>query len=784
MANLNTQLSTQTLVQFLAAVSTCADERKATQTAAETAAAALEAEVGIVLIGGDAVASIGFPRGKVPPDDVAAVVSRQHQHLDVPGLGTCAALAAPLGVANGGYLLVARSGVSEFSAEESVLLRGMARTLALVLVMLRTVEAERQMRERSDSQAKDNAALLTSLQGRHRLLEQITSIQREIARRAPLDHVLRSIVVGAHELLGDEVANLFLLDDQDASRLVHVAGPVADYDKPVACSDVAGSAANPAVTWLAIEFDTVVVADPATVQIADGLVLTCAMAAPVRESGKAVGALVVGSTERGKQYSEADKATLAAFAEQVSLAISDARTLEDIRVAHHDPLTGLASRRLFMDRLEYAIANAHREGSVLGLLFIDLDRFKMVNDTLGHGAGDQLLVEVATRLRACLRQSDSAARLGGDEFAVLLERVDGGDRALEVADRILSALRTPITVNGRSLFIDASIGVASGPRAVSDLEAAAESMMHDADVAMYQAKQTGTGGYAVFDTAMRARFTERIELETALRLAIDRDEFVLHYQPIVELDSGRTLYVEALVRWQHPVHGLLAPLSFIPVAEECGLIHALGDWVLKAACRQARSWGDMLPAGGAPSICVNLSGPELHDPDLARRIWSALEESDLDPARLVLEITESVLLNESRSMVMQLLKLRDLGVRIGLDDFGAGYSSLRYLRAFPIDMLKVDKSFIDSIAVSPAAAALAEAIIELGTSLNLETVAEGIETGAQAGMLLAARCKLGQGFYFSRPVEASVMSERLLLEVENQPPIDSNRIARAHPRSR
>ena len=766
MANFNTQLSTQTLVQFLAAVSTCADERNATQTAAETAAAALEAEVGIVLIGGAAVASIGFPRGQIPADDVAALVSRQKEHLDVPGLGTCAALAAPLGVASGGYLLVARSGVSEFSAEESVLLRGMARTLALVLVMLRTVEAERQMRERSDRQAQDNAALLRSLQGRHRLLEQITSIQREIARRAPLDQVLRSIVVGAHELLGVEVANLFLLDDQDASRLVHVAGPAPDYDKPATCSDVA----HPAVTWLAIEFDTVVVADPATVQIADGLVLTCAMAAPVRENGRVVGALVVGSTDLGKQYGDADQATLAAFAEQVSLAISDARTLEDIRVAHHDPLTGLASRRLFMDRLEHAIANAHREGSAVGLLFIDLDRFKMVNDTLGHSAGDQLLVEVATRLRGCLRETDSAARLGGDEFAVLLEKVAGADRAVEIADRILSALRTPITVDGRSLFIDASIGVASGPRAAADLETAAESMMHDADVAMYQAKQTGAGGYAVFDTAMRARFTERVELEIALRLGIDRDEFVLHYQPIVELESGRTVYIEALVRWQHPVHGLLPPLSFIPVAEDCGLIHALGDWVLKAACRQARSWGEMFPDGAAASICVNLSGPELHDPGLARRVWSALEESGLEPARLVLEITESVLLNESPSMVTQLLKLRDLGVRIGLDDFGAGYSSLRYLRAFPIDMLKVDKSFIDLIVASPPAAALAEAIMELGNSLNLETVAEGIETGAQAAMLLAARCKLGQGFYFSPPVEASVMSQLLLLERRQTPP--------------
>ena len=773
MAALNTQLSTQLLVQFLAAVSACTDDHEAVQTAAETAAAALEAEVGIVMIGGVTVTSIGFPRGRLPVEDVLAVVLRQRQHLDVPGLGSCAATAAPLDESKNDYLVIARSGSGGFSPEESILLRGMARTLTLVLAMLRTLEGERDMRERSERQATENAALLASLQGRHHLLEQITSIQRQISRRAPLDQILDSIVEGTHELLGDDVSSLCLLDDADPPRFVHVASrrhPNEEDTSPPTAGPVAINAPS-AVAWLAIERDTVVAADPGddSLLMSNGVRLSSAMAAPVHENGNAVGALVVGSLQPGRGDNAADKATLAAFAEHVSLAITDARTVEDIRVAYHDPLTGLASRRLFMDRLGQAIANADRDGSTLALLFIDLDRFKMVNDTLGHRAGDQLLVEVATRLRECLRESDSAARFGGDEFAVLLEKVDSDDRAVEVADRILSVLRTPITINGRSVFVDASIGVVSGRGAAGDLEAAAEIMMHDADVAMYQAKQTGAGRHALFDIGMRARFAERIELEASLRVGLERDEFVLHYQPVIELESGRTVYLEALLRWQHPERGLMPPLSFIPVAEQCGLIHALGDWVLKTACRQAQTWGAQSPAKAAPSICVNLSGAELQDPDLARRVWSALEESQLDPAQLVLEITESVLLNDSRSMIGQLRKLRGLGVRIGLDDFGAGYSSLRYLQTFPIDMLKIDKSFIDAIATNREAATLARAIIDLGNNLNLEVVAEGIETAAQLGVLRAARCKLGQGFYFSMPVEANAISDLLQLEGKYTP---------------
>jgi diguanylate cyclase (GGDEF)-like protein len=779
MATLGAKLSTQLLVRFLAAVSACVDNDSATRTAAEEAAAALEAEVGIVVVDGLAVTSVGFPRGhKIPAEDVAAVVLRERQHLQVPGVGACAAMAAPLDESEREYLVVARSGADGFSAEESNLLRGMARTLALVLAMLRTLEAERDMRERSESQATENAVLLSSLQGRHHLLEQIISIQREISRRAPLDEVLESIVAGAHDLLGDEVVSLSLLDEQDPSRFVHVTSRGPHHDERLALAAARGTAIHvpSAVGWLAIKRDKVVVAETPddTLVMTDGVRLAAAMAAPVRENGKAVGALIVGSLRPGRVYHDADRATLAAFAEQVSLAITDARTLEDIRVAYHDPLTGLASRRLFMDRLGQAIANANRDGSTLALLFLDLDRFKMVNDTLGHRAGDQLLVEVANRLRMCLRETDSAARFGGDEFAILLERIESDDRAVDVADRILSVLRTPISIGGRSLFVDASIGVVSGRGAVGDLEGVAESMMHDADVAMYQAKQTGAGRHALFEVGMRARFAERVELEASLRLAIGRDEFVLQYQPVVDLESGRTVCVEALVRWLHPVHGLMPPLSFLAVAEDCGVIHALGEWVLKAACRQAKSWGAMLPDGAAPSICVNLSGTQLHDPDLARCVWSALDDSGLDPALLVLEITESVLLNESPSMIRELHKLRQLGVRIGLDDFGAGYSSLRYLRAFPIDMLKIDKSFIDSIATNPEAAALTQAIIELGNRLNLETVAEGIETAAQHAMLRAARCKLGQGFYFSRPADASVISELLLLEAATRPLLSQN----------
>ncbi len=435
--------------------------------------------------------------------------------------------------------------------------------------------------------------------------------------------------------------------------------------------------------------------------------------------------------------------------------VTERKGLEDElkHQAFHDALTGLANRALFWDRLEHALTRSARSLTSLAVLFIDLDDFKLINDTMGHGAGDELLMAVAGRLTGALRAGDTGARFGGDEFAVLLEETEDPEDACLLAQRLLDDLKPAFDVSGRSVRCHASIGIAYSKTGTED----PAELLQAADVAMYAAKSRGKNCYEMYEPALQVAVSQRLERSAELQRAVDENEFVLHYQPIVRLDGGAEVGVEALIRWNHPEHGQLNPKDFIPLAEETGLIIPIGRWVLGKACQAAKIWEERYSLSGRLKMSVNISARHFQHEGLIADVSEALRASGLDPGCLVLEITETLLVNDVESVIARMLELNDLGVGFAIDDFGTGYSSLSYLRRFPINVLKVDKSFVDDVGDSDRAAALAKAIVELGESLELDTVAEGIEKASQVDGLIALGCRSGQGFFFARPVPAEDM---------------------------
>jgi diguanylate cyclase (GGDEF)-like protein/PAS domain S-box-containing protein len=428
--------------------------------------------------------------------------------------------------------------------------------------------------------------------------------------------------------------------------------------------------------------------------------------------------------------------------------------------AFHDSLTGLANRALFMDRLAQALMRARRRSEQrCAVVFLDLDRFKVVNDSLGHAMGDQLLVAIAGRLRASLRPEDTVARLGGDEFCVLLDGIRDVSAARRVAERIQRALETPFSLDGHEVFATASMGIALSVPGVTR----AADLVRDADTAMYRAKTLGRGRYEVFDATMRSRALEQWELETDLRRAMERGEFSLWYQPIVSLETGALKGLETLVRWHHPKRGLLNPSEFIGMAEETGLIVPIGRWVLREACARMCAWTRRLPDAPRVSIGVNMSARQLAQPRLLDEMADVLGETGLDRAQLVLEITESVIMENAGWTTALLSDLRSLGIQLYIDDFGTGYSSLSYLSRFPIQGLKIDRSFVRGIGATGHRenVEIVRTILLLAQNLNIDVIAEGIETEAQQQELLALKCRWGQGYVFAPPLEEEA-AERLL----------------------
>jgi diguanylate cyclase (GGDEF)-like protein len=416
--------------------------------------------------------------------------------------------------------------------------------------------------------------------------------------------------------------------------------------------------------------------------------------------------------------------------------------------AKHDFLTGLPNRVFLNDRLSQAIVLARRHGKQVAVLFLYLDGFKHINDSLGHAVGDQLLQSVAKRLVDCARASDTVSRQGGDEFLVLLSEVQHAEDAATAAGRILRAVAEPHAVGQHELHVSASIGVSVYPTDGLD----AGTLIKNADTAMYQAKEGGRQNYRYFEPAMNARAVERHFIEDSLRRALERQEFTLNYQPKIDFKTGVITGAEALIRWAHPTRGAIAPLDFIAVAEDCGLIMPIGNWVLREACRQARAWKD----AGLPqaTMAVNVSAMEFRSAHFLKGLFAILDETGMDPCLLELELTESVLMKQAESAASILGTLRESGVQVALDDFGTGYSILGYLRKFPIDALKIDQSFVGQITTASDDASIVTAVISMARSLKLRVVAEGVETREQLDFLRALECDEAQGYYFSRPVPA------------------------------
>jgi diguanylate cyclase (GGDEF)-like protein len=494
------------------------------------------------------------------------------------------------------------------------------------------------------------------------------------------------------------------------------------------------------------------------------------MVIALRRGNHVSGLLLVGNRLGDvSTFNNDDRKLFETFATHAGLMLENDRVKEQLRYqAYHDGLTGLPNRARFMEQVAHALARPEEDGAAPTVLFLDLDDFKTINDSLGHSAGDELLIEVAARVRASVESGGTAARLGGDEFGILLGSARVGEAEL-LAQRIVESLRTPFTLQSREMVVHTSIGIARGDSdAVS-----ANDLLANADIALYSAKTGGKRRFALYEPLMHTRVRRRNELATELELAVDRDEIRVYYQPIVALATGRTVGVEALARWFHTRRGLVLPASFIPLAEEIGLMTPIGRRVLHMACAQAREWQVKLPGQSELTINVNLSPSELQNPNLVQEVSDTLERTGLAPDTLVLEITESGAMRDHGASLATLRELRNLGVRLALDDFGTGHSSLSHLREFPIDILKIAKPFVDRLGGEFPETTMVDAILRLAGALELEVVAEGIEHAQQSETLRLLDCPLGQGFHFSRPLDR-IGAEMML----------SSAVATVAPRSR
>lgn len=543
------------------------------------------------------------------------------------------------------------------------------------------------------------------------VLEVLLDIQQAISHRAPLPTVLDAITQGASQVLHDRAVSLLLNDVQDSSH-------------PIIFGADLSSAAKTA-------------------------------SAEVHVHGEPAGTLLV-EMDSDVVNGDSTLALLHTFAEHASLALADARSLEEVQKAFRDPLTGLPNRRLFLDRLTQELRHPPSGELGIAVLFIDLDRFKAVNDTMGHDAGDELLCAVAERISNVMRSDATVARFGGDEFAVLVKSERASrDAAASIGERIIEVLKKPFSLNGQLAYIGATVGVAHAGESCL----AADALLRNADIAMYLGKEAGRNVVITFHPSMGEALVERQELQTHLQSALASGELFLHYQPIVDLNSGRPLGLESLLRWQHPVRGLVPPCDFISLAEETGAIVDIGRWVLNQACCQLAEWHEI---DATLTMSVNVSACQLRQSGFAEDVQSALQLAGLPGSALILDVTETALLENVELALETLSALKDAGISLALDDFGTGHSALSHLRMLPVDILKIDRSFISSAFDAPGNDRLASMVVSLGQACQLNVVAEGIEEDKQLQSLLALGCDSGQGYLFLHPSEAAVVESYLI----------------------
>ncbi len=593
-----------------------------------------------------------------------------------------------------------------------------------------------------------------TVEGLEALMERISTIQQQISHRAPTQQLFDAITTACAELIGPGCIVGLRLADEDAPgevRLVAASGLPAEAMFGAISQPMEDGLAGMAFRDEAIVTREATHLTDATSFVND--VTAAALAAPVHAAGRVVGTIELGVLREDRHVDDRDRHLVRVFADLASLALNDHDAVESVRrvaadMMHrttHDPLTDLPNRSMVLDRLTFALHRAQRTDQAVTVLFIDLDRFQTVNEVYGHGPGDDALVEVARRLREAVRPADTVGRLGGDEFVVVCEQVPERN-TIDLAERLVEFIGEPIILDGLELTLTASIGIAHAAPAET-----AEEILWNADIAMYRAKETGRARVVVFDDEMRSRIMHRVDMEQALRHAIDRGELRLHFQPAWSLPSGTMLGCEALLRWQRPEHGLVPPAAFVPLAEETGLIVPIGAWVIGEACMQVATWRRDVPELSSMRVSVNLAMRQLTDPGLVDVVRDALASSGLPADALWLEITETTAMEDVATTAAALAELRGLGVRLALDDFGTGYSSLSYLRELPVDIVKIDRSFVINLATDPGSRAIVTAIVHLARALGLDVMAEGVETLEQLEVLRELDCHIIQGFLLGGP---------------------------------